>query len=479
MSFNSIEFLVFYILVFFLYWFVFKRNLRLQNLLLLVGGYVFYAWTDWRLLAYLIGASAVNFYLGLCIDKATQVKHRQWLVALGVAQGVGGLLFFKYFNFFIVSFQDFFHLFSLSLNLHTLNIIVPIGISFFTFKTISYLLDINKGKINATKDWVIFFVYVSFFPTILSGPIDRAKNFIPQLNSERQFDYNKSVEAFKQILWGLFKKVVIADSLAITVNYIFGNYNSFNSYGLIIGAIGYSFQMYTDFSGYSDMAIGFSKLLGFEVTDNFNYPFFAENIAEFWRRWHISLTSWLTEYLFTPLSIYLRDYGKLGVIISTIATFVICGFWHGANWTFVVWGFLHGCYFIPLILKGTFNKRKKDIKKRTWPSLGQFLRMAGTFLLVSLTLIIFRCNTLSDAVKYFKQMLVSSIAYPSQYLHIPKNVHIFYFILPFIMIEWHFRNNNRVLSFNKRYVDAIFYFIIGVLIFLYIGQEEEFIYFKF
>ena len=479
MLFNSIEFLIFFLAVYILYWIGLKNSLKLQNLLLLVGSYVFYGWSDWRLLSYLIASSAITFFLGIYIEKSANTKHKQWLVYAGMLQGIGGLIFFKYFNFFIISFKEAFHHFGINLNVSTLKLLIPIGISFFTFKTISYLLDVNKGKIEATKDWIVFFTYVAFFPTILSGPIDKARNFIPQLEKPREFDYEKSMEGFKQILWGLFKKVVIANSLGTFVNEVYSNYSSSNSYTLLLASIAYSFQIYTDFSGYSDMAIGLGRLLGFEVTTNFNYPFFAENIAEFWRKWHISLTSWLTEYVFTPLSILFRDYGKFGVIISIIINFIICGIWHGANWTFVLWGFLHGCYFIPLILKGKFNKKKKITKENSFPSFKQILNMLGTFALITFTLVLFRSNTFIDAIAFYKQFILGTVNNPKQYLLKPPRGFIFYYILPLIIIEWHFKINNLFLSFKNIYLNRIFYFIIGLLIFLYIGQQESYIYFKF
>ena len=253
-----------------------------------------------------------------------------------------------------------------------------LGISFFTFRTLSYLLDIDKGKIKAEKNWVVFFAYVSFFPSILSGPIDRAKNLIPQLEKKRAFDYNQAIDGLRQILWGLFKKIVIADNCAPFVNQIFNNYQSYPSSSLLLGAFFYAIQIYADFSGYSDMAIGISRLMGFNITKNFDFPFFAQNIAEYWRKWHMSLTSWLTDYVFTPLSIAFRDYGKWGLTFAIIINFTIIGIWHGPNWTYVLFGFLHGCYFIPLILRGTMNKKNKIAKGKLFPSFRELINMLAT-----------------------------------------------------------------------------------------------------
>ena len=477
MIFNSLEFLIFFILLYPLYWFGTKNNLKLQNLLLLLGSYVFYAWSDWRLLSYLIASSIISFYAGIYIEKTTNPSQKQWFLTIGLVQGLGGLIFFKYFNFFITSFKDAFHQIGINLNISTLNLLVPIGISFFTFKTISYLLDVNKGKMTACKDWISFFTYVGFFPTILSGPIDRAKSFIPQLEKPRTFSYEKSINGFKQIVWGLFKKVVIADSLSVGVNDIFTNYPTFHFTSLIVGIIAYSFQLYADFSGYSDMAIGFSRLLGFEVTPNFNYPFLGENVADFWRRWHISLTSWLTEYVFTPLSITFRDYDKLGVILSITINFIICGFWHGPNWTFIVWGVLHGLYFIPLILSGSFNKKKKKVAKETTSQwIVRHLKIVGTFSLISLNLVLFRANTIAEAFGYYKQILVGLISF---HFEVPKYLSSFYFILSFILLEYYLRKKDEITILKSLWLNKVFYAIIGFFIVLYLGQAESYIYFKF
>jgi len=473
MLFNSFEFLIFFIIIFFLYWLAAKNSLKYQNIILLFGGYVFYGWSDWRLLSYLIVASAINFYLGIYIEKSSNPKYKQWLLYLGMLQGIGGLAFFKYFNFFIISFKDTFHQFGIDFNISTLNLLVPIGISFFTFKTISYLLDINKRKMNACKDCVVFFTYVSFFPTILSGPIDRANKFIPQLEKRREFKYEKATDGIRQIFWGLFKKVVVADYLSTMTNDIFKGYTHYNSITLLAGAVVYAVEIYADFSGYSDMAIGIGRLLGFEVTPNFNYPFFADNIAEFWRRWHISLTSWLTEYVFTPLSIFFRDYGELGVIISIIINFIICGIWHGANWTFVLWGLFHGLYFIPLIIKGTFNKKKKLVKDNLLPTLKQIFNISGTFMLVSLTLVLFRANTISEAFEYYKGIFVLNFTNPAEFLQYHYKNALLIMIL-FLVSDW-----VRVKLKFPNTVRLIFYMFAGVLILASIGSQSSFIYFQF
>ena len=408
MIFNSISFVVFFVIFFIFYWFVFNKNLRLQNLLILIGSYVFYGWWDWRFLSLLIGYSLVNFLLGFYIYKAKEHYTKKFLAFMGVFVGIGLLSYFKYTNFFITSFLTLFSSLNIKLEVHTINVILPLGISFYTFRTLSYLFDIKNNKIKPTSDWVAFFSFVAFFPCLLSGPIDRAKTLIPQLEKTREFKYNDAVAALRQILWGLFKKVVIANTLAQVTDNVYANYQHKPGSTLLVAVFYFSIQLYADFSGYSDMAIGVARLLGFNVTRNFNYPFFAQNIAEYWRSWHISLTSWLTDYLFTPLSISFRDYGKTGLIMAIIINFILVGIWHGANWTFVLFGFLHGCYFIPLILNGTMNKKKKMNVNKAVPSFVEVKNMLSTFTLVSFTLIVFRSDSISAAFGFVTRIFLRS-----------------------------------------------------------------------
>ena len=482
MLFNSFTFLVFFIPFFVLYWFAFNKSVKAQNLLLLLGSYVFYSWADWRFSFFLLGVSALNYVLGIYIEKET--KYKRLLLNIGLLQGIGGLAFFKYYNFFIDSFNDGFHLLGINSNLQTLNIIIPLGISFFTFRTISYIIDVDKGKIEATKDWIVFFNYVSFFPSILSGPIDKAKSFIPQLEKKREFNYDNAADGMRQILWGLFKKVVIADNCATTVSQIFDNYQTLSGSTLLFGAFLYTFQIYADFSGYSDMAIGFSRLIGFNVTKNFDFPLFSQNIAEFWRKWHISLTSWLTEYVFTPLSITFRDYDKLGLIFAIVINFTICGIWHGANWTYVLFGFLHGCYFIPLIIKGTMNKKKKFTKGQLLPSLGEFANLLLTFTIVMLTFIIFRAATIQEAYHYFSGIISPSLFSIPKFYGMVKAVTTLALIAIFIATEWKGKDEQYAIAKMgmqwKRPARWVFYSCIIFLIGMYMQTEETpFIYVQF
>jgi len=486
MIFNSFEFVVFFSIFFILYWFVANRHLRLQNLLLLLAGYIFYAWADFRFLSYLVGISLLNFYLGMYIEKTTNATAKKWLLYAGLLQGIGGLMYFKYFNFFISSFKSAFQSLGINLNVHTLNIIIPLGISFFTFRTISYVIEIYKEKITASRDWVVFFTYVSFFPCILSGPIDRPQKLIPQLEKERVFNNSQATDGLRQILWGLFKKIVIADNCASFTNNVFDNFHTIPASALLIGAFFYTIQLYADFSGYTDMAIGIARLIGFNITRNFNYPFYSQNIAEYWRKWHMSLTSWLTDYVFTPLSIALRDYGKAGIIIAIIINFTICGIWHGANWTYVLFGFLHGCYFIPIILRGTLNKKKRIVKGQLLPSPVEFVNMVATFLLVMFTLVIFRSESIGQAFQYFGSMFSMSIfTVPSLSIfdiHGSKVIIIAFFIFLMLIAEWLQREKEyglQISNVKRSFLRWGIYYGLIVLILVFIDKQETFIYLQF
>lgn len=484
MPFTSISFLCFFITFFVLYWFIFNKSIKLQNTLLLLGSYIFYAWSDWRFLIFLICVSTLNFYLGIYIEKTKNQTHKQMLLYIGLIQGIGGLAFFKYYNFFIDSFNEIFQSINISPNLQTLNIIIPLGISFFTFRTISYLLDIDKGKIKPTKDIVIFLTYVSFFPSILSGPIDRPKDFILQLEKKRIFDYQYAVDGMRQILWGIFKKIVIADNCASITNTIFDNYQSLPASTLLLGAFLYTMQMYSDFSGYSDMAIGVSRLIGFNIAKNFDFPFFAQNIAEYWRKWHMSLTSWLTDYVFTPLCISFRAYGKYGLILAILINFTICGIWHGANWTFVLFGFLHGCYFIPLILFGKMNQKSKIAKGKLLPTFKEFSNVLITFTVVMLTFIVFRSESIEQAYHYYLNLFSLSIFNkPSLPSGMINTLTTFIFIFVMLIIEWVGKERDYAIANLELNwplpVRWVTYYSIFFAIVYFAGSEQKFIYVQF
>ena len=486
MIFNSIPFAIFFIVFFLLYWLLFKQNLKLQNLLLLAGSYFFYGWWDWRFLSLLIGSSALNYYLGIAIANSTDEKKRKLLLYTGILSGLAGLVFFKYYNFFITSFAEAFGAINIHLSVHTLQLILPLGISFYTFRTMSYLLDADKNKIQPTRDWVVFFTYVSFFPGLISGPIDKGQLLLPQLEKKREFNTIQITDGMRQILWGLFKKIVVADNCAEIANQIFDNYVNLPASSLVLGALFYTFQLYADFSGYSDMAVGFARMLGFTITKNFNFPFFAQNIAEYWRRWHMSLTAWLTEYVFTPLSIKFRDYGKVGLSLAIIINFTICGIWHGANWTYVLFGFLHGCYFIPLIVKGTMNKKAKKGEITLLPTFTAWRKMLATFLLVMLTNIVFRADSVAHAADYFKHLFSTSLFSYPVLNNVKSSVTILVITWVALFIEWMHRDREHGLQFLPATNNLQFYLrvsLFSILIWAIIlwgaFGNKTFIYFQF
>ncbi|MEP6611733.1 MAG: MBOAT family O-acyltransferase [Mucilaginibacter sp.] len=479
MLFASIPFACFFIVFFLLYWYVFGVSLKFQNLLILAGSYVFYAWWDWRFLFLLIFSSIISYFLGIGIGKTDNKKSRSLLVWTGLLQGLGCLVFFKYFNFLDVSMAGAFALFNIKVNVVTLNIILPLGISFYTFRIISYLLDIKNGKIQATANLVTFCSYVAFFPSLIAGPIDRPKTLIPQLEKERVFDYNQAADGLRQILWGLFKKIVIADNCAAFTNDVLNHYQTLPASALLFSMALFTIQVYADFSGYSDMAIGLASLLGFKITRNFNYPFFAQNIADLWRRWHISLTSWLTDYVFTPLSVYFRDYGKYGLVLAILINFTLIGIWHGANWTFVFFGFLNGCLYIPLIIKGTLYKKKKG----TQSGFKTFLNMAGMFILLMFTFLIFRADSLAQAFDYYRRLF--SLSLFNSFV-ITEKVNMAAAILAIIVLfyaEWKQRDKEHALQIDgieKTGVRVVIYY--GLVLFILVFSATnitDFVYFKF
>lgn len=483
MLFNSQPFAAFFIVVFCLYWFVFSRSYNLQNILLLISSYVFYCFWDWRFLSLLIGVSLINYLLGYYIGVAGKQKTKNILLNIGVFVSLGLLVYFKYVNFFIGSFAILCARFGVTVNIYLAAIVLPLGISFFTFRTLSYLLDIHKGKIAPTTNWISFFTFVAFFPSLISGPIDKAGMLMPQLERKRVFSHDQAIDGMRQILWGLFKKTVIADNCALITNYVFANYKILPASSLLIAIFLYTVQIYTDFSGYSDMAIGLARLLGLNITRNFDFPFFAQNISEFWRKWHISLTAWLTEYVFTPLSILFRDYGKAGLVLAILINFILIGIWHGANWTFVLFGFLHGCYYIPLIIKGTLNKKKKVVKGQRFLSFKELAGIVGTFLLVMFTFVLFRSDSVGQAIDIYRSLFSRSLLSAPVFEAMNLVQHTFIFIFFLFVIEWTGRHGQYALSnIGTRWPAAVrwtLYYGAIILIFLFAGTVQQFIYFQF
>lgn len=405
MLFNSFTFLLFLPIVFILYWGVASKSLRFRNIFILVCSYVFYGWWDWRFLFLILFSSIVDFFVGLKIEGANSKRAaKSWLYG-SLIINLGLLGVFKYYDFFITSWIDLMNTVGVQANVRTLQLILPVGISFYTFQTLSYSIDIYKGKMKATKDFVAFAAFVSFFPQLVAGPIERASNLLPQFNFIKKFDYATAVLGLRLILWGFFKKVVVADNCAVVVNQIFEQYDTLGSLDLFIGAVLFSFQIYGDFSGYSDIAIGTAHLLGVKLMTNFKTPYFSRDIAEFWRRWHISLSTWFRDYVYIPLGG--SKNGKYRALKNTLIVFLVSGFWHGANFTFIFWGLFNALLFLPKMIRGK-NRVYLDViaKGKLLPSLWEFLLVLKTFVIVSLVWVFFRSQTITDAFLFLKNIFL-------------------------------------------------------------------------
>ncbi|MEP0213485.1 MAG: MBOAT family O-acyltransferase [Cellulophaga sp.] len=477
MLFNSIDFVVFLPIVFLLYWFVLNKNLRLQNFLLLVASYVFYGWWDWRFLSLIAFSTLVDYTLGVLLGKEQKEGKRKLYLWLSIVVNLGFLGFFKYYNFFVESFVDAFTFFGQEIEIGTLNIILPVGISFYTFQTLSYTIDVYKRNLEPTKKFIAFAAFVSFFPQLVAGPIERATNLLPQFYVKRNFTYDNAVNGMRQILWGLFKKIVIADNCAKYANIIFNNSDDYSGSTLLLGALFFTFQIYGDFSGYSDIAIGTSRLFGFELKQNFAFPYFSRDIAEFWRRWHISLSTWFRDYLYIPLG---GSKGGINMKIrNTFIIFLVSGFWHGANWTFVAWGFLNALYFLPLmLLKRNRVNTNVVAEGKMFANAKELSQMFITFLITVLAWVFFRADNLTHAFSYLGGIFnVNLFSFPEIF---PKEVLVL--VLFFMMIEWFGRATQFALENiikQHRVVRWAFYIGIIVLMFVYTGEEQEFIYFQF
>ena len=477
MLFNSLEYAVFLPIVFLLYWFVFNRNLKWQNLFIVVVSYLFYGWWDWRFLGLLVFTSLCTYASGLLIAKYKDTPRKAKLFsALNIVVNLLILWVFKYYNFFATSFADAF------LGGKTdgllLKVILPVGISFYTFKALSYSIDVYRGKQEATRDVIQLLAYVSFFPQLLAGPIERATDLLPQFGKPRTFKYEEGVDGMRQILWGLFKKVVVADNCAVFVNQVFSDYQSQSGSTLLLAAVFYTFQIYGDFSGYSDMAIGTGKLFGFRTKQNFNVPYFSRDIAEFWRRWHISLTTWFRDYLYIPLGG--SRCSKAMIVRNTFIIFLVSGLWHGANWTFIAWGAYHALLFLPLILLGK-NRKYKDVvaEGRLLPTFKELGQMLLTFFLVVIGWIIFRADSIGQAWDYMGHLFSSSL------FTRPDAAGVTGFSLAIVLMvvaEWFQRKREHALDLRTLRWPAVRYVLDAAIVFLVIvmgGHSENFIYFQF
>ncbi|MDA9267080.1 MBOAT family protein [Salibacteraceae bacterium] len=483
MLFNSIDFAVFLPIVFVLYWFVTNKSLKLQNALIVVASYVFYGWWDWRFLLLIFFSTIVDYSVGVKLKTENKQSRRKVLLWTSILVNLGFLGFFKYYNFFLDNFISAFTFFGSEVNANSLNIILPVGISFYTFQTMSYTIDVYKRKLEPTSDFIAFSAFVSFFPQLVAGPIERAAHLLPQFYSKRTFDYAKAVDGMRQILWGLFKKVVIADNCAEFANLIFNNSADYSGSTLVLGAIFFTFQIYGDFSGYSDIAIGTSRLFGFDLMQNFNFPYFSRDIAEFWRRWHISLSTWFRDYLYIPLG------GSRGgtwmKIRNTFIIFIVSGFWHGANWTFIVWGALNAIYFLPLLLT---NKNRNNLETvaegRLLPSLKELFFMLLTFGLTVFAWIFFRANDIAHAVNYISEIFSASVVSLPQFDGLNRAVVVLGLMLLFLIIEWagrfgEYGIDKLGLQWGRPLRWTFYAFLIFIIGMFMKSEESPFIYFQF
>jgi len=478
MLFNSIDFAIFLPVIFILYWFFLNKTLKVQNLLIVASSYLFYGWWDWRFLSLILFSTIVDYGVGLKLSTEKSKFKKNIYLWMSILVNLGFLGFFKYYNFFLDNFISVFSFFGNDINPDNLNIILPVGISFYTFQTLSYTIDVYKQKIDPTRDFISFAAFVSFFPQLVAGPIERASNLLPQFHSERIFNYSNAVDGLRQILWGLFKKIVIADNCGRYANIIFDNSSDYSGSTLVLGTLFFAFQIYGDFSGYSDIAIGTSRLFGFDLMRNFAFPYFSRDIAEFWRRWHISLSTWFRDYLYIPLG-GSRD-GIWMKVRNTFIIFIVSGFWHGANWTFIIWGGLNAIYFLPLLLLNK-NRNNLDIvaKGKYLPSINEFLNIFITFCLTNFAWIFFRAESVEHALNYISIIFSASLWTVPEIL--PRTTMLL--VIVFLIIEWVGREQQYAianLGFNlPRPMRLAIYYGLIFSIFVWGVNQQQFIYFQF
>lgn len=478
MVFNSFEFALFLPIVFLLYWLVAKGSLLFQNLVLLAASFVFYGMWDYRFLFLLFFSILLDYTSGLQIHAAKSPRAKQWWLFASIVINLGFLFFFKYYNFFVDSFSELLRTFGLQPHVWTLHIILPVGISFYTFHGLSYVIDIYRQKVTPTRNFTNYALFVSFFPLLVAGPIERATHLLPQIEQPRRFELSKAADGLRQILWGLLKKMVIADGCAFYANQIFDNPHAYTGSTLVVGAVLFAFQIYGDFSGYSDMALGVARLFGFELLRNFAYPYFSRDIAEFWRRWHISLSSWFKDYVYIPLG-GSRE-GRFKAVRNTFIIFLLSGWWHGANWTFLLWGGLHALYFLPLLLSNRNRKNMEIVAQgRVLPSLVECWQMLRTFALVTFAWIFFRAENLSETMVYIRGIFSASIV--EMPVIFPKGLLLLTAL--FLLAEWQGRAHPYALAnLDPRWPRPARWALYTVLLFCLIllkSEQQQFIYFQF
>jgi alginate O-acetyltransferase complex protein AlgI len=482
MLFNSVNFALFLPIVFFLYWFGTKGNLKVQNILLLVSSYFFYACWDFRFMFLLMFSTFLDYYTGIRIHDARNKNDKKFWLWLSVSLNLGFLGIFKYYNFFSTSFTEGLAQLGFKVNLYTLQVILPVGISFYTFHGLSYVIDLYKNRISPERNLVNYSVFVSFFPLLVAGPIERSTHLLPQIINNREFDHSKAADGLRQILWGLFKKIVIADNCAQYANVIFNNSDDYSGSTLVLGALFFTFQIYGDFSGYSDIALGTARLFGIDLLRNFAFPYFSRDIAEFWRRWHISLSSWFKDYLYIPLGG--SKGGKLMQIRNTFIIFIVSGFWHGANWTFIVWGILNALYIMPSIILNT-NRNNLDIvaSGKILPTFKEFRAIVLTFSFTVFAWIFFRATDVAHAFRYISEIFSCSFFTVPNFPGIGKSTSIVFLIVIFVLIEWIGREREYAISHLGRQLNTPYrwfiYYIIILSIYYFAGSEQQFIYFQF
>jgi alginate O-acetyltransferase complex protein AlgI len=490
MLFNSIDFLIFLPIVFILYW-ALNKYLKVQNLLLLVSSYLFYGWWDWRFLLLLVFSTLLDYFSGIYISKSEKLTHKKIWFTLSISLNLFFLGIFKYFNFFSESFQSLLNSIGLNGSPLIIDVVLPVGISFYTFHGLSYVIDIYKKRIEPNKDFITYSIFVSYFPLLVAGPIERATHLLPQINLRRIFSFENALLGLRLISWGYFKKVAIADSISPSVSDIFDNFSSYPSGVLFLGAFYFSIQIYCDFSGYSDIARGVSKLFGIELYKNFNHPYFSRSISEFWRKWHISLSSWFRDYVYIPLGG--SKGAKWTAIRNIFIIFLLSGFWHGANWTFIVWGAYHAFLFIPSFIIGSNRKEVNlpvvNFSGNIFKGLLSFLKILITFFLVTIGWVFFRSETIYLAKDYLVRAFSFNLYnFPIEYLNPYDNSSLFFsniLIVLMVIIDFSIMSINEKNIQSKLFSNLVLNSI-GILALIYltifsihIDQSAAFIYFQF